>query len=479
MIDNTALRKNKISLTDYDYKRDIENRLLLARFTSFDLSVLEEILYSSLNISLKKLAKDLSVKEEKLLPTLEKFQKMKLLSFKGDSITVDKEKRKYYEFQILNFDEDFCPGMEYLQGLLRKVPMHCLPVWYSIPRTSNNIFDSLIEKYLLTPQIFSRYLSELNFPDSTLSSIIDEVFSSPDLKVRVQDLMDKYRFSHEEVEEYILTLEFNFICCLGYQKNGDKWEEIVTPFHEWREYLSFISSTEAKPLADSAKIVKKRPEDFSFVQDMGHLLFLTKKSPLKMSTKNAIGVSLPEASSFSTLAAKFKGLKEDHPSFLPYLHEIVSKLCLLKLARIEDGHLHALESAQEWLLMSLENRALHLYRSPLNQILSVKLPAEIATDRHIREAEKSISRVLDSGWVYFEDFIQGVHVSFSPAFNITLKKTGKNWKYHLPCYSTDERALIKATIFELLFQSGMVLVGTHAEKECFCVTDLGRSLFGH
>jgi hypothetical protein len=34
------------------------------------------------------------------------------------------------------------------------------------------------------------------------------------------------------------------MCCIGYQKVGDEFKEVVTPFHEWREYLSFLKNTQ-------------------------------------------------------------------------------------------------------------------------------------------------------------------------------------------------------------------------------------------
>ena len=175
MAELSSLRKNKISLEDYDFKHDIENRLLMSQFSSHDLEVLEEILYSSIKIPVRKISKSVDLDEDELFPILEKLSKTGLFTFEGDSIVVDKEMRKYFEAQILKFDPDFKPGMEFLQSILRKVPIHVLPIWYSIPRTSNNIFESLVEKYLLTPQIFQRYLMELSFPDPILAGIVHEV----------------------------------------------------------------------------------------------------------------------------------------------------------------------------------------------------------------------------------------------------------------------------------------------------------------
>ena len=133
MAELNTLRKNKITLEDYDYKQDIENRLLMAQFTSKDLEVLEEILYSSIKIPIRKLAKSVDLEEKVVQAILKKLSKTDLFAFEDDSIVVDKEMRKYFEAQIQKFDPDFKPGMDFLQSILRKVPIHVLPIWYSIP----------------------------------------------------------------------------------------------------------------------------------------------------------------------------------------------------------------------------------------------------------------------------------------------------------------------------------------------------------
>ncbi len=478
MLETLVPKKNKVTLSDYSYQRDIENRLLMAEFTVLDVAILEEILYSSLNISLKKLAANLSIDEKRARPIVQKLSRTGLLILHGDQITVDKEMRKYFEAQIDKFDEDFCPGVEYVLGLLRKVPIHILPTWYSIPRTSNNIHDSIIEKHLQTPYVFQRYLSELNLNDPLLNSIIDTVYTSPDFKVRAADLIEKFDLSHEQFEECLLLLEFNFVCCLGYEKVDERWEEVVTPFHEWREYLIYLRDSNAASIKDSSRIERSRPDDFSFVQDMAALLMLAKKHEIMLSKKNALGLPLPSADICKTLAAKCKGLDVKDSAFLPYVHQLITKLVLLKLADVVDDQLCVLEGAKEWLDMNLEGRALHLYRHPLNHIASVDLPPSLASDRHIRETEKSIVRVLETGWVYFDEFLKGVHAPLGPMSIIVLKKIGKSWKYALPDYSSDEQALIKATIFEWLFEAGMIATGLHKDRECFCVTAFGQSIFG-
>ena len=477
MHDASLQKKNKITLEDYDFRQDIENRLLMGQFTSIDLVVLEEILYSSITIPIRKLSKSLSLEEEELLPILQKLSKTGLFSLDDQTITVDKEMRKYFETQILKFDPDFKPGMEFLQSLLRKVPIHVLPVWYSIPRTSNNIFESLVEKYLLTPQIFQRYLLDLNFSNPTLTAIVKDVYSAPDFTVLGQDLIDKYGLSKEQFEEYLLYLEFNLVCCLGYRKVGDDWKEIVSPFQEWYEYLLFLRTTEAPAVSTPSEIKRFRPQDFSFIQDLSIILTMAKKQPIPLVIEKEGAMQLqPEA--LSTLASKMEGFKETDPGFHIYVKRLIAKLCQIKLADVVDDRLYALEAANDFLDMRSESRGIFLYRHPLNRLDEAQIPSHLCTERNCKEAEKSIQRVLSSGWVYLSDFIRGTIVPLGEDSLVMLKRQGKTWKYCLPTYSEEEAALIKAVVFDWLFEVGVTAIGTHQGKECFMVTPFGQSLFG-
>src|SRR5262245_32500384 len=119
-----SVRKQKIELSDYNYLRDITQRQLMARLTTFEVDVLREVLNISLKFAPSELAEALDVDEALLMPVLHKLSQTGLLSIKGNLVVVDKEMRKYYEAQIAKFDDDFEPGMEFLQGLLSKVPIH-------------------------------------------------------------------------------------------------------------------------------------------------------------------------------------------------------------------------------------------------------------------------------------------------------------------------------------------------------------------
>jgi len=469
MLELTSLRKNKINLADYNSAQDIENRIILSDFSPFDLEVLEEILFSPLKISLKKLARNLDVTEDKLASILQKLQKAALLSVSDDSIVVDKEMRKYFEFQMQRFDPDFKPDLEFLQGLLRKVPIHVLPTWYSIPRSSNNIFESILEKNLLTPLMFQRYLTDLQFQDPIIQGIIKDLFAAPDFRISSSDLISKYNLLRADFEEIMLRLEFSFICSIRYVKEDDHWLEIVTPLNEWHQYLQHLKETESPIIDNPDDILRTRSRDFSFVEDMGAILTHLQKRPESLSDELT-----------ATLASKCAlplETREDYSFAKNYLNHLIEKLCLVKLASKIDGRLYALDSANDWIDQSLENRALYLYRHPLNRILQSSIPSDLELERHIREAEKSIKRVLHGGWVFFDDFIKGVIVPLTEDSVIMLKKIGKNWKYTLPTYQESEVNLIRATIFEWLFEAGVVATGTLGGRACFSVTPFGRFFF--
>jgi hypothetical protein len=476
LMELNPVRKNKISLTDYEYQKDIENRLLMSQFSSLDLEVLEEILYSSLTVSIKKLAKNLEIEEARVLPALEKLSKTGLLTFDKDTVIVDKEMRKYFEVQIQKFDEDFVPGMDFLQSLLRKVPIHILPTWYSIPRTSNNIFESLIEKYLLTPQIFQRYLMELNFTDPVMKGIIDDVYQSENLEISAEHLIQKYELSKEQFEEVMLHLEFNFVCCLGYTKIDDQWHEKVTPFHEWREYVMFLKNSEVSSVAAPNQIIKKRPHEYSFVQDMAVILEKAKKQPIALE-RTEDGFLIPQRKILSSMLSAFSDIHFEASEIEKYVDSLIAKMKLIKLADVSEKTLSITDRGLEWLEMRLESRAMFLYRHPLNQPSDLGDAKSVLTEKSLREAEKSIVRALGKDWVFFDDFFSGVCVPLHEEGMISLKRVGRSWKYALPEYSPSEKFFIEKVVLQWLFEAGIVQVGTLDGRDCFKVTSIGHSLF--
>lgn len=472
MLEVSSQRKNKINLADYNYQQDIDCRMIIADFSPFDLSLLEEILFSPLKISRKKLARTLSVEEVELFSILDKLSSVGLLTVEDDCITVDKEMRKYFEFQIQRFDPDFKPDLEFLQGLLRRIPVHILPTWYSISRSSNNVFESIVEKHLVTPQVFQRHLNELNITDPLMLAVMKDVFAA-DLRISSSDLISKYNLSRPDFEKMMLHFEFSFICSLRYIKEDDHWHEIVTPFHEWSEYLKFLKDTHCPVIATPDLIVKQRQEDYAFVEDVTTVLHSLQKNPPAI-TPQSLQEELPL--SLAALCQFPLETPENCRAANAYFSRLIAKISLLKLVESIDGRLYPVEAANEWLSMTTENKALFFYRHPLNRILST-FATDLPIDRPVREAEKAVKRILHGGWVLFDDFIKGVYVPLNDESTVMLKKTGKQWQYTLPAYSEAEKNLIKATLFDWLFECGITTIGTFKGKDCFALTPFGRFFF--
>src|SRR5690606_16829862 len=103
MLEITAPRKNKINLSDYPLAQDIVCRLMLEDFCLLDIEILEEILYSPLKISFKKLLRNLNCTEKELSTSLKKLTSLSLLTLSDDTIFVDKERRKVFEFEMTRF----------------------------------------------------------------------------------------------------------------------------------------------------------------------------------------------------------------------------------------------------------------------------------------------------------------------------------------------------------------------------------------
>lgn len=481
MVETNLFRKNKINLEDYDYQKDIQNRVLMSHFSPEDLEVLEEIVYGSQKIPVSRLVDQLDKELDQLQGVLDRLSQTDLFKIEDDTVLVNKEMRKYFETQIQKFEEDFSPGMEFLQALLKKVPIHVLPTWYPIPRTSNNIFNSLIEKYLQTPQLFQRYLSELNLGDPILNGIIGDLFNAPDYKVYSDEIRKKYSLSKEAFEEHLLYLEFNLVCCLVYEKKDGEWVEVVTLFKEWKDYLSFLKESQPKGVPEEKKVERTRPHDFSFAEDMSAVLAFSRTKPLFVRLDENEEWNFEKGTAVD-VAKQCKGFDlkstEGQARFQNYMGRVIGKLLFLKLTRIEQNQLIPAEDAEEWLALPIEKRALNTYKQTITTYSFSEFPEEICTERNIHEIEKSISRIIDSGWVLLDEFLNGVIAPISENSKMSLKKTGRYWKYSLPDYSEAELDLIRKVIYDWLFEGGIIASGIHEGKETLRITPLGQSMFG-
>ncbi len=472
MIEIAPPRKNKICLTDYDFQRDLNNRILMASFSPSEIEVLEELLFSPLKFPIKRLQKNLSLSEEEIQECLKKIIDTSLFKIDNDTIEIDKDIRRYFEAQILKFEEDFTPGVDFLQELLKGVPIHVLPVWYAIPRTSNNIFESLVEKLFETPQIFQRYLKEIDLGDPVLNQITQDVYNAPDLCLPANIIIEKYKLTREQFEEIMISLEFNLTCFTKYENCDGEWQQVITVLEEWRDYLRFLKKTEPTSIANQEDVTAYRPGDYAFISDFSAFLTELAYSPLLLTDECTFH---PEA--IRTVCEKLE-LNPNNPWSTDYLDYLLSKSMMLKFADCVEGRLYLLDNAREWLDMSISNRAMFLYRHQFKYFIIPEEFVSLFTERNIREVEKSIVRILDKGWVYLDDFLQSLIVSCSENSTMVLKRTGRLWQYTKPDYTETERNFIKKVVMHWLFEAGMIATGSHDGKECLSVTPLGQELFG-
>ena len=461
MLETTETKKSRIHLEDYNYIKDLENRRFLTTLSPFAFDVIDEIFYSKRTIPIWKLAKDLDFSIDNLTPILHSFEKIGLLEIIDETITVDKEAKKYFECEILRFHEEFIPDLDFFQELLKKVPIHILPAWYNLSRTSNNIFSSIVDKYLSTPQLFQRHLLEVK-ADPILAGIIEDLFQSPYLELSSEEVKKKYHLTQESFDEYLLHLEFNFICFAKYKKKKNHWEESLSPLHEWIQYSNCKFCHSSLP---SEKVKLLREKDFAFIRDIAKML--QAKEAIYLDDFVSSSTTLQDKT-VKALRALFGNLPQN------YFLQLLTKIDLLNLGKNQKGYLTVTSIGKEWLEKPLETQALFFYHHPSNSLLDNCIAF---SDRSLCEAEKSIKSAYNK-WILFETFLQTVNISLDEQTKVTLMKKGKAWKYQYPEYSQEQKAFIHKVIFESLFEAGMVKIGLYQGEECFCATEFAKTFFG-
>jgi hypothetical protein len=451
-------RKNKIELSDYDFERDLSSRLTLSGLTVFEIDVLREIVYNSLSFPLQELSETLEASPEKIILALNNLESTNLFTLTDQTITVNKLNRKYFEVQIERFDEDFQPDTTFFQSLLGLVPIQLLPIWYSVPKTTDDIVHSIIDKCHSTTKVFERYLAELQFEDEQIESIVDDVYKSAELSIEVPHLLDKYSISREKLEEILIYLEFCKVCCLSYRvlENGE-WKQEVTPFYEWREYLLFLKQTECKGYESQEFVKSFFDHDFGFIEQFDITLTSLMDSP----------IDRPEITQYSLGNYSTEEMQ----------HRIFDRICNVNLTKTEDNTLHYTENATIWLGKPIQEKAMALYFSTIHRYRK-RDEDQKYNDRDIREVERGLKRIINSGWVSLDRFIHGLTASLGEVHEITLQKKGRHWCYAIPEFDKSQLEFIRHIILHHLLESGMVAIGDHEGKAYISVTRFGQMALG-
>lgn len=457
---NTIARKHKIELNDYAYQRDIANRLLLGDLRESDITILEEIIDGSLKITVKQLAHNLDIAADSITPLLQRLESVDLLKIEGDTLLINKEMRKYYSCELAKFSEAFTPDLQHLQALLSKVPIHVLPLWYVIPRTSDNIFQSILEKYFQTPRIYQKYFEELALENANLYRLFDALQQSPDFSLSATKIREMFNLSHYQFHEWILSFEYHLGGSLCYRSHNGVWEEYVTLYQEWKHYQNFLRNHAPISIQEDSKdttnVELTHPSDFGFIEDLAGFVRLVCETP-QLRTPN-------------DSKEKFQ-----HSSLLDLCH-IARHLHLLS---VQDSYLIPNNAAiTEWLAKSKQDQAADIYCQILSTMRHGTEGAYGCTERDFRETEKSLKRVAHSGWVYFDDFCRGSTAAIGKNTSVTLQQKGKKWRYSLPEYDEAEQQILYNAIYKHLYPACLVATGTHMGRPCFRVTPYGRMSLG-
>lgn len=464
----------RVNLSDYNYREPLVHRLFIAQLSNFELEVLREILNLSIQFPTVELAQALDTDCETVIPVVEKLEESGLLQLQGATISVDKERRRFYSLQIERYDNQ-TPGFDFAFAALRLVPMQVLLNWYAIPCATDDIMLSIAEQILWTPKIYENYLAKLTFVDSRIAEILKDVFRSPDLCVVSSFLREKYALSREMFEEYLLILEFHLACCVGYRCIDGRWESVITPFREWRDYLLMRRKHNWSPVEQTQKIDSTCDTDFSFVKDMNALLKAIEQMPLPLE-QSTEGSCLSVASAITWLPNLHRSLSVD-PSI--HLKQLLDRLLYLGLCHVQSGTLRLNPvAARDWQRLSYQDQALTLYRIPLKD-LKLKSPiAELLTDRLVRDIERATRPAIGRGWIPLDSFLRSLEVAIGSSAAVTIKRTGKRWRYETPDYSSAELEGLSWVVWQRLFECGMTDRGLYGSSRCFRMTSFGKLMLG-
>lgn len=484
MFDQSQNLKTRVDLNDYDYKREIASRVLLGSLNSDEAAILEEITYSPTSFSINMLATNTGFSADTVLKTLEKIQSSGLFTINGSDVTIDKDTRKYFELHIEKFDDDFCPDLNFLKSLIKRVPLDVLPLWYPIPRSSDNIFDSLLERFLHTPSLFDRYKSEIALSNENLKNVIDALESSENGFVSFKTLEKRYGLSKQEFYHFSLELEFLLIAAHTFERVDEELIEGVTFFKEWKKYLQLKKRKVPVAIDDSeqANVHVLHNDTFFFTKLVTRFLALLEKESISL-TLNSSESWTVAPDSLILVRKVFHDLPSDTEEQMHYfektLEQVIRCACVLKLMKIKGSCAHLdHEKYQQWSELSVEKQALYLYRTLIANYPFHEITESGCKERKVHEIEKSLLQILDQKWVKLSHFLKNLTVHLSQDSACQLTRLGKKWRYSEPSYSKLELELIETVIYEWLFQAGAIYRGVFEGEPCIRLTDFGKKVFG-
>ncbi len=443
-MDTAFLKRNKVQLKDYDSEKDIAFRLSLSNLSFLQVEILEEILFNPSTIPLVNLSRNLEIPLPQLRECMDCLEPLGC-GIEDDLLCVGKETKRYLEIEMERFKETFAPDLSFFQSLLKKVPIHVLPNWYSIPRTSDHIAFSIIEKHLNYPNLYERHLLEIkNYP--LIERVLSLLFSKTCKKIDIAELEIFLKISQEELEALLIQLEFYFAAFVCYEKENSHFKRVLRPLKEWENYLTFLQQKKQSSLA----IMFPLPLP-SFLQDLKKTLcFFKENSPSKEAffKKNPLSLKNPFYLKNAYLSKIVKKAEEG------FLVQETKGLTLTQLGRA-------------WLSCSEKDQALFLYRKTVSE-------NSFFSEKCMKELEKILQGFPRQSWICLETVWETGLICLGEETKIRLKRIGKNWNYQFPQYTEEEKEYLKKLFIECFFEAGLILLGSCQERLFFRLTSLGE-----
>ncbi|GAB4228606.1 MAG: hypothetical protein Tsb0021_06120 [Chlamydiales bacterium] len=428
------IKKNKVCLEDYDYQRDTKCFKLLSNLLPFELEVLQEILFSSLRFPISSLAKKVGVDEEELTESLDLFRDAELLENDGVSISVDKERRKYFEVQIERFEPDFSPDVGFITQQLSALPIHVLPEWFAISRSSDHIISSIIERYLGSPKRYENHLLEVGYEHPMIQHVIDEIHQSPSLEISAKKIKENFDLDDDQFAVLSLLLEYNLVAFSVFKLEDDDFIHLFVPYKEWKEFQMKKFACRYCSVPHSIDPPKSEPFE--------HLICLNHK------------LKTWENQELSNLECQI--------------------LLSSKMIKENNGIMERTQKLKDWLQQSHEDQAFTLYRSlPLHFLSAQKINS---SERALRLVEKALKRIEVREWVPLNAFIKSMVEISDSHKTVELVRRGGSWHYHIPEIHEETKQFIKSLVLEYFVILGMTET-TQTENELhFCLTNFGKKL---
>ncbi|MEC8306301.1 MAG: hypothetical protein VXZ72_00375 [Chlamydiota bacterium] len=403
--------------------RSIDFRMVVEGISFQEVLILDELLFHPNGISFKDLEKELGVNFDDIKSLCKRLVPLGILTMHEESLLIERHAVKWISLFLSKFDDDIDLSVFHIESLLKQLPVDVLFSWYSIPRSSENIFQSIIERWLLTPHDFRRHLRKQAIDDPLCGAVID-MLNAHDVHegIYLDEVKEKLGIPSVELHSKIIYLEYHFICALKYRRREGKWRGCIVFLKEWREYISFYQK-----VLEGNKTLEVTPH--SSVR----LITQLKKHFLKLSDSSLLPCSF---SSNRSLDLNHLIKVNNHSDLAHSLGQTWDSL--------------SQKDQESWALALLQDR---------EPLISTRMMG--TTQQLVSAVYSRLSTILGDEWVAFDRVASNLSIPFNVKLNTILKKEGQGWRYIPPQYEEEHLAVLEQIICSWLFHLEIVDLGSY------------------